>query len=121
MYLKPGPSLKPWAFSHKKLFQSRSQAAPFLVARRTQGPGVFPHMCDVKGRKDLTERGHTGAEVWYQVTCHTHIASKGVTVIHTECSLVPSPTPSFSSLLSTVKRGGPGTSSHVSDVEGRKG
>ena len=37
------------------------------------------------------------------------------------CSLVPSPTPSFSSLLSTVKRGGPGTSSHVSDVEGRKG
>ena len=36
-------------------------------------------------------------------------------------SLVPSPTPSFSSLLSTVKRGGPGTSSHVSDVKGRKG
>ena len=33
-------------------------------------------------------------------------------------SLVPSPTPSFSSLLSTVKRGGPGTSSHVSDVKG---
>ena len=30
------------------------------------------------------------------------------------CSLVPSPTPSFSSLLSTVKRGGPGTSSHMS-------
>ena len=30
------------------------------------------------------------------------------------CSLVPSPTPSFSSLLSTVKRGGPGTFPHVS-------
>ena len=29
-------------------------------------------------------------------------------------SLVPSPTPSFSSLLSTVKRGGPGTFPHVS-------
>ena len=39
----------------------------------------------------------------------------------TEASLVPSPTPSFLSLLSTVKRGGPGTSSHVSDVKGRKG
>ena len=37
------------------------------------------------------------------------------------CSLVPSPTPSFSSLLSTVKRGGPGTFPHVSDVKGRKG
>ena len=36
-------------------------------------------------------------------------------------SLVPSPTPSFSSLLSTVKRGGPGTFPHVSDVKGRKG
>ena len=35
-------------------------------------------------------------------------------------SLVPSPTPSFSSLLSTVKRGGPGTFPHVSDVKGRK-
>ena len=42
-------------------------------------------------------------------------------VLYTLISLVPSPTPSFSSLLSTVKRGGPGTSSHVSDVEGRKG
>ena len=37
------------------------------------------------------------------------------------CSLVPSPTPSFPSLLSTVKRGGPGTFPHVSDVKGRKG
>ena len=36
-------------------------------------------------------------------------------------SLVPSPTPSFPSLLSTVKRGGPGTFPHVSDVKGRKG
>ena len=36
-------------------------------------------------------------------------------------SLVPSPTPSFSSLLSTIKRGGPGTFPHVSDVKGRKG
>ena len=36
-------------------------------------------------------------------------------------SIVPSPTPSFSSLLSTVKRGGPGTFPHVSDVKGRKG
>ena len=29
--------------------------------------------------------------------------------LHAYTSLVPSPTPSFSSLLSTVKRGGPGT------------
>ena len=41
--------------------------------------------------------------------------------MHAICSLVPSPTPSFSSLLSTVKRGGPGTFPHVSDVKGRKG
>ena len=41
--------------------------------------------------------------------------------VHVCVSLVPSPTPSFSSLLSTVKRGGPGTFPHVSDVKGRKG
>ena len=31
-----------------------------------------------------------------------------------KASLVPSPTPSFSSLAVRMKRGGPGTSSHVS-------
>ena len=63
---------------------------------------------------------------WY--TCNPGLVPRphpgnkaSITLTGKLVSLVPSPTPSFSSLLSTVKRGGPGTSSHVSDVKGRKG
>ena len=44
------------------------------------------------------------------------VITSGVICVLKLCyaSLVPSPKPSFSSLLSTVKRGGPGTFPHVS-------
>ena len=44
---------------------------------------MFPHVCDVKGRKDLFERGRTGAQNSkkskgiYEVTYHTYFASGG--------------------------------------------
>ena len=36
----------------------------FGLHKEHRGPGIFSHVCDVKGRKvvDLIERGHTGAQ-----------------------------------------------------------
>ena len=52
---------------------------------------------------------------------HVCFCARACVHVHAYVSLIPSPTPSFSSLLSTVKRGGPGTFPHLSDVKGRKG
>ena len=30
--------------------------------KECEGPGMFPHVCDIEGRKDLIERGRTGAQ-----------------------------------------------------------
>ena len=35
---------------------------PTPLHEECRGPGIFHHMRDVKGRKDLTERRHTGAQ-----------------------------------------------------------
>ena len=53
---------------------------------------MFPHVRDVKGRKDLIDRGRSGRgseqqeELRYQVTYHAYLASGGggATVIHTK-------------------------------------
>ena len=34
----------------------------FCLHKERRGPGIFPHVCGVKGRKDLIECGHTGAQ-----------------------------------------------------------
>ena len=36
--------------------------ATFGRTKERGGPGMFPHVCDIKGRKDLIERGRTGAQ-----------------------------------------------------------
>ena len=63
----------------------------------------------------------TISEIWRDSFVLAYIACTSYPYIQSLPSLVPCPTPSFPSLLSTVKRGGPGTFPHVSDVKGRKG
>ena len=36
--------------------------AAFSCTKECGGPGMFPHVCDVEGRKDLIEYGGTGAQ-----------------------------------------------------------
>ena len=50
----------------------------FWLHKRTQGPGKFSHVRDVKGRKDLIERGSEQQEEQrYEVTCNMYLASGG--------------------------------------------
>ena len=53
--------------------------AAFGCTKEREGPGMFPHVCDVKGRKDLIECGRSGSEqqeeLRYQVAYHAYLAS----------------------------------------------
>ena len=54
----------------------------FRLHEERGGPGIFSHMCNIKGRKDLIECGHTGDQNskkslphvsnWRGVTVYTH-------------------------------------------------
>jgi len=38
----------------------------FRLHEKCREPGIFPHVCDVKGRTVLIEHGHTGAHAEQQ-------------------------------------------------------